>query len=114
MLGAALAAGWILARRREQPAALSAALQAQDLRLAGLESEIQRQARTMQSLESAVTRLQGGFSLLGDRLAAQVHLLQGLQASYAEKEQKLQAALHAVMETIQEIRRARAASALDS
>jgi len=55
-------------------------------------------------VRNAVARMEHGFSLLGDRLGTQIDLLESLQSSYNDKEEKLQAALRAVLDAVAEMR----------
>lgn len=96
-----------LADRAEAPA-LSVVLDSQAQRLSSLEEETRRHGQAIQEVQTAVDRMERGFTLLGERLATQTEILETLQVSYAEKERRLQTALRAVIDAVNDIRRTRA------
>ncbi len=98
--------GELEARSGDAPT-LAPILEAHAQRLANLETGSQRQSEGLQDLQASVNRMEQGFNLLGERLNTQIEILETLQASYSDKEQRLQTALHAVIEAVNEIRRTR-------
>jgi len=77
-----------------------------------LQAQTDRNTQTIHDIQSAVARMEQGFAMLGDRLGTQIQLLEALQSDYNEKEEKLQATLHAVIEAVNEVRRSRVPSAV--
>jgi septal ring factor EnvC (AmiA/AmiB activator) len=72
--------------------------------LPALQAQADQNTQALHEVQAAVSRMEQGFGVLGDRLAAQIEMLEGLQASYTEKEEKLQLTLRAVLEAVNHIR----------
>lgn len=72
-----------------------------------LQAQTDQNTQALHDVQSAVSRMEQGFTLLGVRLATQNEILGALQGSYTEKEEKLQLTLRAVIEAVNDIRRAR-------
>jgi septal ring factor EnvC (AmiA/AmiB activator) len=114
-LGAAGLAAAALAglRRRKLEADVAALTRRVDeltARTAGipkLQAQTDRNTQALHEIQAAVSRMEQGFTLLGDRLATQNEILEGLQISHTVKEEKLQLTLRAVIEAVNDIRRAR-------
>jgi len=112
MLGAAgLAAASLAARARlrlhREIGLLRQRVDALDTRTAvlpALQSQADRNSQAIQEVQAAVSRMEQGFAVLGDRLSAQIEILEGLQTSYTEKEEKLQLTLRAVLEAVNQLR----------
>ena len=77
-----------------------------------LQAQSDQNTHAIQDIQSAVARMESGFSLLGERLSTQIEILEALQSSYTEKEDKLQTTLRAVIEAVNEVRRSGAAAAV--
>jgi len=105
-LVAALAAGAGRRRLQEQIDELGRRMDA----MGGLEDETRRHGEAIAEIRVSVGRMERGFMMLGERLSAQIKILESLQSSYADKEQKLQTTLHAVLEALSDIRHGRAAA----
>ena len=77
-----------------------------------LQAQTDQNTQALHDIQSAVSRMEHGFTLLGERLATQNEILEALQISHTEKEEKLQLTLRAVIEAVNEIRRARTPTAV--
>jgi septal ring factor EnvC (AmiA/AmiB activator) len=74
--------------------------------LPALQAQADQNTLAIQDIQAAVSRMEQGFAVLGDRLTTQIEILEALQSSYTEKEEKLQLTLRAVLEAVNDIRRA--------
>lgn len=72
-----------------------------------LQAQTDQNTQALHDIRSAVSRMEQGFSLLGERLATQNEILEALQTSHTEKEEKLQLTLRAVIEAVNDLRRAK-------
>jgi len=77
-----------------------------------LQAQTDQNTQALRDIQSAVSRMEQGFALLGERLATQNEILETLQTSYTEKEEKLQLTLRAVIEAVNDVRRARTPTAV--
>ena len=108
IIGAAgLTAGYLLYGPHRR---LRADLEALSLRVNDLSQTSTRHDQALQDLQSAVSRIERSFTLLGERLSTQIEILEALQASQVDKEQKLQTALRAVIEAVNDLRQSRLTS----
>ena len=81
-------------------------------RIPKLQAQTDQNTQALHDIRSAVSRMEQGFTVLGERLATQNEILGALQVSHTEKEEKLQLTLRAVIEAVNDMRRARTPSAV--
>jgi hypothetical protein len=72
-----------------------------------LKTQTEQNSQAIFDIRSSVTRMEQAFTVLGDRVATQIEILEALQSSYNQKEQKLQTTLQAVIDAVTELRRLR-------
>ena len=73
-----------------------------------LQLQTDKNTQAIQDTQAAISRMEKGFNLLGERLSTQIEILEALQSSYSDKEEKLQTTLRAVIDAVNDIRRSRA------